>query len=156
SSGALFALGTARQSYAVDVTGASEGLGAIATISLAQRAGGIVGALGAGFVVGVAGAGEAFLTLGAAYLLSTAAMLLGRTKGQAAPHAGAGVRENLREFSLELRANRTLAVLVALTSAVEIFGFSFLTALPVLIRDVLNAGTESLGVVSAVAAAGGM
>ena len=147
---------TLRQSYAVDLVGQTDGLNGVAFVYVAQRIGAIAGAILAGSAVASLGAGEAYLLLSASYLLSFFAILFARSKGQAAPMASHGVKENIREFVQELRHNRTLTALVLLTAAVEVFGFSHITILPVLVRDVLHKGSESLGLVNAMAAVGGM
>ena len=147
---------TARQSYAFDLVGANRAVGGIALTNLSQRAGGIVGGLGGGALVSQLGPGEAYLGLSAAYLFASAIMLLARSSGQSAPTQRNPILSNLREYFSELRLNSTLNVLLLLTAAVEIFGFSHLSALPILVRDELGRGGGTLGLISAFASVSGM
>ena len=66
------------------------------------------------------------------------------------------VRAGLVEFFRELGANRPLLVLVAVTAAVEVFGFSYLSALPDLIVGRMGLDAAGLGVVHASRSAGGI
>ena len=59
-------------------------------------------------------------------------------------------------FGRELVANRTLVLLVTVTAAVEVFGFSFLTALPDIAVGRLGLDAASLGVLHASRSAGGI
>jgi hypothetical protein len=89
-------------------------------------------------------------------VLSALVLLLARTKGQAAPSGVAPLWQNVREYAAELRANRTLAWLIVLMVAAEIFGFSHYSAMPVLIRDELGGDGGDLGLASALASAAGI
>jgi MFS family permease len=157
ASGALSStVGTARQSYAYDIVGAEEAARGLALVTLGQRIGGVAGALVAGAALSLWGPGEAYLALCLPLLLSAISVLLARSKGQAAPISTLPILQNLREYAGELARNKTLAWLVLLTAAIEVFGFSHLSALPVLIRDELGGGGGDLGVVTAIASAGGI
>jgi hypothetical protein len=83
-------------------------------------------------------------------------ILLAKTRGQAAPAALTPLWQNLREYAGELRRNRTLAWLIVLMVAAEIFGFSHYSALPILIRDELGGDGSDLGVASALASLAGI
>ncbi len=155
SGGGLRALvQTARQSYAYDIAGPQQAVGAMAMITLAQRLGGIVGSLGAGFIVAVRGAGEAYLALALCMAAAGIIMLLARTSGEAAPTAPSSLWTGWRVYIGEMVANRTLATLIALTAAVEVLGFSHMAALPSLARDLLGLGPEGLGLLSAAGSVG--
>ena len=58
--------------------------------------------------------------------------------------------------STELARNRILLMLLLVTASVEIFGFSFATALPELASTRLNLGADGLGYLHAARAAGGI
>jgi len=147
---------TARQSYAYDIVGAPEALRALALLTLALRIGGLGGALATGAALSLWGAGEAYLVLALALLLSGIVVYWARSKGQAAPVNTQPVFENLREYAGELRTNATLAWLVLLTACIEVFGFSHLSAFPVLIRDELGGSGGDLGLASGASSAGGI
>ena len=55
-----------------------------------------------------------------------------------------------------LRVNRTLMTLMLMTIAIEIFGFSHYTLLPVFAKDVLGVGATGLGIMTAVGQVGGL
>ena len=150
------ALQTARQSYAYDIVGSRRVLSGLALTNLAQRIGGVAGGVGTGATIAAWGPGEASLLLGAAFAASSAVMLMARSRGQAAPASRQPVWRNLREYVVELRRNRTLGTLIALTAAVEILGFSHLSALPVLVRDELGRGGGTLGIMATFSSAGGI
>jgi MFS family permease len=148
--GGLRALGqSARQSYAFDIAGPLQAVGAMALTKLAQCVGGIAGSLGAGLILDRSGGGEAYLAVSISLLLSSAAMLFARSTGQSAPKSQTPILQGSRDYLSEMASNRTLAVIVGLTAAVEVLGFSYQAALPNLTRDLLNAGPEALGLLSA-------
>ncbi len=155
--GAIRAVGqTARQSYVFDITGAGQVVSGLAFLTLGQRLGGITSSLALGAVLSEWGAGEAYAIVAVCNLLASAMLLLARTGGQAAPVTRPPVVDGLREFAAELRRNRLLGILVGLTAAVEVLGFSHQAVLPSLARDVLEAGPEGLGWLNAAASAGGI
>jgi hypothetical protein len=155
--GATRALGqTARNSYAFDIVGPAQVVSGTALMSLAQRAGAVVGSLGVGLLISQAGAGEAYLALAASHLASSLVLLWARASGQSAPVARPPIWQGIREFTGEIGSNRKLALLVMLTAAVEVVGFSHQSLLPSVARDVLDIGAEGLGLLTAVGSAGAM
>jgi hypothetical protein len=146
----------ARQSYAFDVVGAGQVVGGTAFMTLGQRAGGIAGSLGAGLLLGAWGAGAAYVAVAGSHLLSAAAIMQAKTPGQAAPVSRPPVWTGIKEYVAELGTNRTLALLVTLTAAVEVFGFSNQAVMPSLARDLLNLGPEGLGLLNAFGSTGGI
>jgi MFS family permease len=147
---------TARQSYAFDIVGSRTAVRGLSLTNLAQRFGGIAGGLGAGLVLSQAGAGETYFATAVCFIASGVVILFARSPGEEAPLQRTAVLANLREYTREIGRNRTLATLIVLTAAVEIFGFSHLSALPVLARDELGGDGGTLGLLSAVSAAGGI
>ena len=155
--GAMWSLHqTGQQSYTFDVVGAEDAARGLALGTLALRVGGVGGALGAGVALSVWGPGETYIALAAAHFLSAMTILLAKTKGQAAPAALQPIWQNLREYAGELRRNHTLAWLIVLMVAAEIFGFSHYSAMPILIRDELGGDGSDLGVASALASLAGI
>ena len=147
---------TARQSYAYDIVGPTEVARGLAMVALGGRVGGLIGALSTGAILNRWGAGEAYIAMAVPLFLAAVAILLARSRGQSAPLETQPVWQNLREYAVELRSNATLAWLILLTACVEVFGFSHLSALPVLIRDELGGNGGDLGLASGVASAGGI
>jgi MFS family permease len=155
--GAMWSLmQTAQQSYTFDVVGAEEAARGLALGTMALRVGGVGGALGAGIALNAWGPGETYIALAAAHLVSALVILLAQTKGQAAPAAALSLAQNLREYAGELRKNKTLAWLIVLMVAAEVFGFSHYSAMPILIRDELGGDGGDLGVASALASTAGI
>ena len=149
-------LSTAAQSYSFDVVGAEDAARGLALNTMALRVGGVAGALGAGAALTAWGPGETYIALAVAHFLSAIMILLAKTQGQAAPVARTPLGQNLREYAGELRHNRTLAWLIVLMVAAEIFGFSHYSAMPILIRDRLGGDGSDLGLVSALASMAGI
>jgi MFS family permease len=147
---------TARSSYAFDIVGPARVVSGTALMSLAQRAGSVAGSAGVGLLLGELGAGEAYLALASAHLISAIVLLWAHTSGQAAPLGRPPVLEGVREFIGEIGHNRKLALLVMLTAAVEVVGFSHQSLLPSVARDVLGIGADGLGLLTAFGSAAAM
>ena len=146
----------ARSSYAFDLAGAERIVSALGTLNIAMRVGQLTGALVAGWAAAEIGIGTAYMVLSVAHALALAAF--GRQRADApSPHAArASMRSGLVEFFRELVANRPLFILFVVTGAVEVFGFSFLTALPDLAVDRLGGDAAALGALHAARSAGGI
>ena len=146
----------ARSSYAFDLVGAERVVSALGTLNVAMRCGQLAGALVAGWAAAEFGVGTAYMILSIAHVLALAA--LGRQRAPGAFPGGErpSLRAGLAEFGRELRANRPLLVLVAVTAAVEVFGFSYLSALPDLVVGRMGLDAAGLGVIHAARSAGGI
>lgn len=145
-----------RISYAYDIAGNRHVVGSIALLNLGTRLGQLIGALLAGTVMERVGTPVAFLALATIHGIAFAAFCRLRSAGIAEVAARISMRENLREFFDEIRLNRVLSMLVIVTASVEVFGFSFSTALPELATAQFNFGAEGLGVMQAARALGGL
>ena len=145
-----------RLAYAHDVAGPGAMISALSLINLSTRCGQLVGAAAAGSLIQRLGPEYAFFGLAALHVgaLGMLFALRIRTASRTTPREP--VLDNLRAFARELRTNRTLLGLVGLTAAVEVLGFSYMTALPALARDVLGVGAEGLGLLTALQAVGGI
>ena len=146
----------ARLSYAYDIIGGDKIVSGLGLLNLGSRTGQLIGALAAGTVMARYGGAAAFLVLASGHGLAFIFFLRLRTVGKAAVTDRVPLRQNIREYVVELRANHLLLMLVAVTAAVEIFGFSFATALPELASTRLNLGADGLGTLHAARAVGGM
>ncbi len=146
----------ARQSYAHDVIGAAELMNGLAILGVGMRAGWLIGSLVTGAVIAHLGSGAAYLAVAAGYLGGTVALL--------PASALAGIRERARgslwrgvvDFITAVGRDRTLLVLMLLTSGAEILGFSHQALLPSLARDILHVGPEGLGAMNAARSIGGI
>lgn len=145
-----------RVSYAYDIVGGEQVVGGLGLLNLGGRVGQLAGALVAGWVMHRWGAPAALLALVTGHTVALAMFLRLREVGESAVTEHAPIRQNLREYMAELRNNRTLLMLVLMTAAVEVFGFSFATALPEIATKRLALDADGLGYLQAVRACGGI
>ncbi|MEM7403744.1 MAG: MFS transporter [Pseudomonadota bacterium] len=145
-----------RLSYAHDVLGADQLVSALGALSMFGRFGQLLGAVGAGTIAEHFGAGPAYAGLTAAHALALFVFLNLRTNPRReAANGRQTMRENLREYARELRTNPVLVRLTLTASLVEIFGFSFVTALPELVSQQLGGDGQSLGILHGARSVGG-
>ena len=144
-----------RISYTYDIVGGEHIVAGLGLLNLGARLGQLAGALAAGVAMERFGTPAALLVLGVVHGLAFVIFTLLRSAGESAPMERAPIAQNLREYISEMRGNRTLMMLVVVTAAVEVFGFSFSTALPELATNRFGVGAEGLGVMHAARAAGG-
>ena len=147
-----------RVSYAYDLVGRGAVVSALGRVNLAVRSGHLIGALASGRITEEFGAPAAFLVLAGGHAVAWMLVRTLRSPGRAAvaPADRAPLVRNLAEYAHELRNNRTLTMLVLLTAAVELFGFSFQTGMPQLAATRLGLGADGLGDLHAARAAGGV
>ncbi len=145
-----------RVSYAYDIVGGDQIVSGLGLLNLSARSGQLIGALLVGFVMKDHGAPAALVVIAAGHLIAFAAFARLRSAGRAAVKGHAPIRQNLREYAMELRNNGILLMLVLVTAAVEVFGFSFATALPELATARLNLSEDGLGYLHAARAFGGI
>jgi predicted MFS family arabinose efflux permease len=147
---------TARQTYAYDIVGPGGAVTGIALVTLAQRIGGMIGALLGGAVIQWWGAGPCAAAMSASYGLGLLALFLLRHQGEAAPTTRAPMRQTVVDYIMALRADRTMLSLMASTGIAEVLGFSHQALLPVLAKDVLHVGAAGLGALTAFRFLGGV
>ncbi|MEM7252913.1 MAG: MFS transporter [Pseudomonadota bacterium] len=145
---------TLRGSIAYDLVPGAHATLALGRLNLGARTGQLIGAFAAGSVVEYHGVASAYGMLSAMQLLSLVLVLGLPTLPQ--PPRSAPLRESLRELRVELTTNRILGLLLVLTAAVEVLGFSFITALPEIALEKLHQDAQGLGILHAARAAGGI
>ncbi|MBT6276041.1 MAG: MFS transporter, partial [Chromatiales bacterium] len=145
-----------RLSYVHDVMGPERLTGALGFVSLANRCGQLVGALVCGLLLEYHGAASAFSALAIMHLCGAAAFFRLQERAQPKQASGESLRANIAEYLHEMRHNPTLWRLTAIASAVEIFGFSFATALPELATTHLQLGADGLGFIHGARSVGGL
>ena len=143
-------------SYAYDIVGGEKIVAGLGLLNLGSRAGQLVGALFAGFVTEWIGVSAALLTLAAGHAIAAALFFRLSQPGMAAVDDPVPIRQNLGEYFTELRTNKIFLMLIAVTASVEVFGFSFSTALPELATTRLDFGAEGLGLLHAARSLGGI
>ena len=146
----------ARQSYTHDVGGAGALVNGFAILGVAMRGGWLVGSLGAGAVIARSGTGAAYLMVAAGFLLGAVALLPAGAPSATVSANPASLGRSVLEFFAAMRTDRGLLVLMLLTAAAEMLGFSHQVLLPSLARDVLHAGPEGLGALNAARSVGGI
>ena len=146
----------ARASYAFDLVGAERIVPGLGLLNVGQRLGQLIGALLVGSAMQRLGPDAAYYLLALAHLAGFRVFSRLQFAGASAVTNPVSLTTNVHEYIAELRNNRNLAVLIGVTITVEIFGFSFATALPELATARLGVGAEGLGVMQATRAAGGL
>ena len=144
-----------RQSYAYDIVGAEHVVAGLGVLTIGVRAGQLIGALVAGSAMQRLGTDIALFVLAAIHGITF--LIVSRLHSIPTEAHGdpVSILENLREYVQEMRRNRTLLMLIVVTAAVEVLGFSFTTILPELATERLGVGAEGLGIMHAIRAAGG-
>jgi MFS family permease len=143
-----------RQSFIVDMVGKDDLMSAIALNTSVFNATRVLGPVAGGLIMSAAGGGTrgpalCFLVNG----LSYAAVILGLLRMRLPPHTPppvtASAWASLREVIAYLRQDRRAATLVLLTALISLFGFQFLTLMPVFARDVLRVDAAGYGLLMA-------
>jgi MFS family permease len=147
---------TARQSYAHDLVGAGELVNGFALLGLGMRMGGLMGSLATGALIGWLGSGVAYLAVAAGYLASALVMRRAAAGQPSTAPSAETAWQNALHFLAAVRHHRVLPLLMVITAAAEIFGFSHQALLPSLARDVLEVGPEGLGTMTAARSVGGI
>ncbi|MDE0447807.1 MAG: MFS transporter [Spirochaetaceae bacterium] len=148
---------TTRQALTYDLVGPALALNGMSLNSVSFQIGLAVGSLLSGFIIAAAGAGGQFLVICLLYLGSGAVLALIRSRpATALDTRPPSILRVLRGYLAIMRRSRTLVTLMALMALTELFGFTHMSLLPVIAKDVLGLGAVGLGVMSAVRQAGGI
>ena len=147
---------TTRQSLTYDIVGPRLALNGLALNSVSMQAGTVVGSLLSGVIISEYGAGGQFVVIGAMYFASVVFLLPVRTRREAPVGQRASVTRNLADYAGIMRTNRILVTLMGLAALTEIFGFTHMSLLPVIAKDVLGLGPVGLGVMTAARQIGGI
>jgi MFS family permease len=134
-----------RQAFVIDMVGREDLMNAIALNSSVFNVTRIIGPSVAGVVIATAGIAACFFGNALSYLAVLGGLLMMRFPGDGGPRprvAGEGsFAEGLRYVFTEPLPR----ALLLLTAAFSIFGFSFVTMLPVYARNVLHTGAAGYG-----------
>ena len=147
---------TVRQTYTYDIVGPEYALNGLALGAMAMQGGGIAGSLASGAVIEAVGPGWQFVAASVCYLLSALATLPISNPGRTLRPTAISVLSNLTGYISLLRNYRLLLILMVLTAATEVFGFTHMTLFPVFAKEVLQVGPTGLGVMTAGRQAGGL
>ncbi len=147
---------TTRQSLTYDIVGAKLALNGMSLNSVSMQVGLVCGSLLSGIIISAIGAGGQFLVIGLVYLASGGFALFIRAAAGTREHPPQSVVRVLAEYVGIMRRNRILVTLMLLTGINELFGFTHMSLLPVLAKEVLGLGAVGLGVLTGVRQVGGI
>jgi len=145
-----------RQSFLVELVGKDDLMNGIALNSSAFNAARVVGPAVAGALIGLVGIAWCYFLNGLSYIAVIVGLLmikLPRFEPRPSPgSAWSGFREVL-QF---LGSDRRLRALVLLTATLSIFGFPYITMMPVFARNVLHRGAGGYGILTSSVGIGAM
>ena len=143
-----------RQAFVADLVGKADLMNAIALNSSAFNVSRVIGPAIAGVLIASVGIAACFFANALSYIAVIGGLLLMRLPPAAVNPAHlteASFREGVREGYRYIAGNRWPRTLILITATLSVFGYSFLTMLPVYARDVLHQGAGGYGaLVSAV------
>ena len=146
----------ARQALVVDSVDRAAGHNAIALNAVASRLFGAVGAFVGGIIIPTFGVASCYGVVATSYLVGL--LLLARADPRAAkpvtPIVHPPFRRAVADAGRLILTHRAVRTLVLAAVACEIFGFSYMTVVPTFAQDVLRAGAEGYGAMSAASAIG--
>jgi MFS family permease len=146
----------ARQALVLDTVQREAAANALALTALASRFAAALGAIGAGALIPLAGVAHSYLVIAgtfaiAALLVATLRVPQEHRIAVARPPFSQAFRDAAR-LMVDLPAVRTLMIAGVVC---EVFGFSYMSALPLFAQNVLAVGAEGLGSLNGAAAIGG-
>jgi MFS family permease len=135
-----------RQSFVFDMVGKDDLMNAIALNSSLFNGARVIGPAIAGLLIGAVGIAWCYFLNGLSYIAVIAGLLLMRLPPRPPPTQTASAWAGFREVLTYLRTDRRLRVLMVLTAILSVFGFPYISMMPVFARDVLHRGAEGYGV----------
>ena len=114
------------------------------------------GSLALGAVIEAVGPGWQFVAGAVCYLASGVATFAISNPGRSLRPAAVSVLRNLTGYVRLLRNYKLLLILMLLTAATEVLGFTHMTLFPVFAKEILMVGPTGLGVITAGRQAGGL
>lgn len=140
----------ARQALATETVVEAAVPNAMAATSLSENVAKAGGAFGAGLLIAAFGTGASYIACGCAYLVAALFVLpvrIARTEARGAIEITfARALQDAVRVVVDVPAIRTLALAAI---AAEVFAYSYISGVPVLVRDALHGGPEALGAVTA-------
>jgi MFS family permease len=135
----------ARQAMLSEMVDRADLMNAIALNSSAFHAARVVGPAVAGGLIGTVGIAACFYANAASYLAVIVALAVMHASTPRHPGGGAGVLEAFREGFAYVFGNRWPRALVVIVATFSIFGFSFVTMMPVFAHDTLRLTAAGYG-----------
>jgi MFS family permease len=144
----------ARQAFVAEMVGKGQLMNAIALNSSAFNVARVVGPAVAGVTLAAFGPAACFFVNAASYLAVIVGLLRMRREEQPRSEVPVDLMISFREGLRYVWHNRWPRALVILTTIFTVFGYPFMTMLPVYARDVLGTGAGGYGAVVASVGAG--
>ena len=138
-----------RQSFLIELVGKDDLMNAIALNTSVFNATRVIGPVVAGLLIGPFGVGFCFFLNGVSYLAVLAGLMAMRTTPYSPLTTHVSAWQGFREIVAFIRGDRRIATLIVLTALLSIFGFPFLSLMPVFARDVLHSDARGYGVLMA-------
>ena len=137
-----------RQSFVVDMVGKDDLMNAIALNSSLFNGARVIGPAIAGVLIGAVGIAWCYFLNGLSYIAVIAGLLMMRLPPRPPPAKTTSAWTGFREVLLYLRNDRRLRVLMVLTAILSVFGFPYISMMPVYARDVLHRGAGGYGILT--------
>ena len=150
---------TLRQAYTYDIVGPDNSLSGLSILQMATQIGGVFGAVFSGVLISEFGSGWLFIIIGGFYFGSVLVLMKTKESGDSAPQLkpiNNNLKESFKIYVNLLRDYPVLLSLMILASAIEIFGFSHMSLIPVFAKDVLGLGAVGLGILTGIRQVGGV
>jgi MFS family permease len=138
-----------RQSFVYDMVGKDDLMNAIALNSSLFNGARVIGPAIAGLLISAVGIAWCYFLNGLSFIAVIAGLLLMTLPPRQRIENTVSVWAGFREVLLYLRNDARLRVLMILTAILSIFGFPYLTMMPVFARDVLHRGAQGYGALTA-------
>lgn len=134
----------ARQSFVIEMVGKNDLASAIALNSGVFNSARIIGPAIAGIIIAVFGTGGAFILNAVSYIAVIMALILIKVNVEI-PKIHAHPLKALKEGIVYSFSHSVIRILLIFTGLSSIFGWSYSTIMPVIVKNIFHLGAESLG-----------
>jgi len=134
-----------RQSFLVEMVGKEDLMNAIALNSSLFNGARVIGPAIAGLLIGALGIAWCYFLNGLSYIAVIAGLLMMRLPPPVRTVKTTSTWGGFREVLAFLKGDRRMRSLMLLTSILSVFGFPYISMMPVFARDVLHLGATGYG-----------
>jgi len=134
-----------RQAFVVEMVGKDDLMNAIALNSSLFNGARVIGPAIAGVLIGAVGIAWCYFLNGLSYIAVIGGLLMMRLPPVSRPAQTTSTWSGFREVLTFLRGDRRLRVLMIVTAVISVFGFPYISMMPVFARDVLHRGAAGYG-----------
>jgi len=145
-----------RQSFLVEMVGKDDLMGAIALNSSLFNAARVIGPAIAGALIGVVGIAWCYFLNGLSYIAVIVGLLMMRLPAFVPRPSESSAWTGFREVWAFVTSDGRMRALVVLTATFSVFGFPYITMMPVFARDVLHRGAGGYGALTSSIGVGAM